>query len=57
MIFKEEERDKIREAAIIAAFEANERREIGYSTETLIQAAVEAAIKRTEEIIVETTRP
>lgn len=49
--FTESDRDKIHEAAINAAFETNQRREIGYTTETLIQAAIEAAIEKVEELI------
>lgn len=47
----EERRGKILEAALDAAFEANDGREISYTTEELIKKAVEAAINKTEELL------
>jgi hypothetical protein len=51
LVIEEERRDEIREAALDAAFQANDGREIGYTTEKLIKEAVEAAINKTEEIL------
>lgn len=47
----EKRREQIHEAAINAAFAANDGREIGYETEKLIKEAVEAAINKAEELL------
>lgn len=51
IVISEKRREEIREVAMNAAFEKNERRELPYTTEGLINAAIEAAIDKMEEML------
>jgi hypothetical protein len=51
LVIGEERRDIVLEAAMEAAYKENGEREVNYTTEALIKAAVEAAINKLEELL------